>query len=507
MDGFQEFMLGHPEFFESISRRVATPEYIDVLANLLPEGWSTHRFDIWLSAHFDGLQLPLQGFKIHVSARPEYALQTIRRVVPVCIAADTSFKMAGDPELYRLLCGKAAARGSSGKFMTIYPRDTETFKTLIAQIAEATVGLEGPYILSDKRYDESRVVFYRYGGILRADVIGDDGISRPSIVGADGEMVSDDRTPYFSLPDWVEDPFPSEPEAEGDTIIGGRFEVKEAFAFTNAGGVYRATDHETGDDVVLKEARPHTSVWVGADGRCLDSVDILTREYEMLVRLAETGVTAAPLSLFKAWEHTFVAQSLVPGIPLRQFRAHESIIITSAVSDPERMQRFCTAFKVVGTNLIDAVEAIHAHGVVLGDLSPNNIMVDPETLSVTIIDLESAHIPDEWSEPLYRVWHTPGFRRDPETMIERPVAPLDDHFAAGMSLSSLVFPAQHFFVKVPASKDRILGRFCQAGLPGEVRDVVDALCRGDVAAARAVLTEWTHVGERPLVWDADWWTV
>jgi hypothetical protein len=79
------------------------------------------------------------------------------------------------------------------------------------------------------------------------------------LVSPDGEVVPDVRTPYFSVPSWAADPFPIEKSGRHElTLNGGRYLVKKALGFSNSGGVYLADDRETGREVVIKEARPHT---------------------------------------------------------------------------------------------------------------------------------------------------------------------------------------------------------------------------------------------------------
>lgn len=52
---------------------------------------------------------------------------------------------------------------TSGKFITIYPRDEDHFVKLVARFHEATKEFKGPRVLSDRRYPRSSVLHYRYG--------------------------------------------------------------------------------------------------------------------------------------------------------------------------------------------------------------------------------------------------------------------------------------------------------------------------------------------------------
>lgn len=527
----QAFTFADPTFFESIARYTPTSDYIDVLDEILPETWTTYRFDIWLSARPRDTTFETQGFKIHVSAINDSAEETIRRAVPLCVEAGVPFKVAGDPMLLRFLNSKGSSRASSGKFMTIYPPTTEVFTDLIQSIAEATSDLDGPYILSDKRYPGSKVVFYRYGGFLRIDQLNVDGTRQAMIEAPNGTLIPDDRVPFFFLPEGVEDPFPepvgdwtvtydddgneidpasvveSDEDAEdanAEAILYNRFEIEEALAFTNAGGVYKALDLLTGDPAVLKEARPFANSW-SLQGGFLDATRILKHEYNMLTLLKDSGVTVRPLVFFQEWEHVYLAEEFLEGIPLRQFRANEAVILTSYLDNPERVHRFCSAFRDVALGLVDAVRIIHEHDVILGDLSPNNIMIDPMTLGVKIIDLETAHVQGSDNDELFRTWYTPGFR-PLEDLGTRRVRASDDLYAAGMSLYSMLTPVQHFFELNPTSVPVFLDRFVDAGVPVRVRHVIDHLLNDRLDDALALLNEWTEHDGEPLSWDAELWT-
>jgi hypothetical protein len=488
------FQLAGGEFFEDLSRYGTTPVYLELMKELLPPDWSVSRKDVWLQALPPAAEFAVQGFKIHVSVTPQLAGTAMRRVVPVCVDSGVPFKAAADPALLGMLNGKRFGRGGSGKFMTIYPPDVDAFTRLAAEIHRRTGDLEGPYILSDRRYADSRCLFYRYGGFRSVQRLRVDGTRELCIVAPDGSLVPDQRLPYFQLPEWVEDPFGGAGEVEDEEpgLLGGRFRIEEALSFSNSGGVYRAVDTRTGEPVVLKEARPLTNVW-NRHGLFLDSVVLLSREHAVLERLQHVPCLPRPVALFQEWEHWFLAESFAQGVPLTSFRARDEVILTSYIDDPERIRRFCSMFHSLATQLLDAVEAIHASGVIIGDLSPNNVLVDPDTLRVTLIDLEGAQCvdDDEAMNEFSRVWATPGFRSEARGSAGR-LAASDDFFALGMVLHGLVLPVESFFELNPqASRDRFIDRFVAAGLPVQVREVVAALRTGRADLARDVLETWS----------------
>lgn len=506
----RHLLLADPLYYETVERYQMATTFADLIDEAIPDGWSTSRKGVWLRVRPPVPRHPRQGFKIHVSAVPTDAVAVLRAVARECVATGTAFKCAADPRLLRHLNSKRASRTSSGKFITIYPVSEAAFMDLLARVHAATASFAGPYILSDRRYPGSECVFYRYGGFESVEAVQPDGSKQLMIEGADGELVPDQRLPYFVLPAGVEDPvraaFPEaaaedeaaddDTTADGRVVIAGRYEIDDALAFSNTGGVYVGLDRQTQRVVVLKEARPRTSVWSLQEG-FLDAVGLLEREYAVLCDLAASGVVVKPVDLVREWEHTFLVQDFVEGDALRSFRANENVILTVRMHDRDHLRRFCGIFRSLALSLIDAVTRVHALGYVIGDLSPNNVMVDPERLEVTLIDMESAHRAADAVAPLAETWYTAGFRPLDEEG-RRPVTRADDLYAAGMSLYSLVIPVQHFFEFHPPAVDRFIDRFVAAGLPPVIRDVIGALTRGDAAEAVARLEAWTEVDDAPI---------
>src|SRR6185312_12674438 len=190
------------------------------------------------------------------------------------------------------------------KFITMYPSDLACFKDLLNALYAELHADEGPYILSDKRYKDCRVLYYRYGGLRRVTRTDIKGEKVLVLTTPDGETVPDVRTPYFSLPPWVTDPFPAEKSERKEIVLNNRFAVKKAISFSNSGGVYVAEDRETGKEVIVKEARPHTAM----DDQGNDAIKMLKKEAEFLELLSDTGVAPKAVDSFHGGEHFFLAE-------------------------------------------------------------------------------------------------------------------------------------------------------------------------------------------------------
>ncbi|MFE5871745.1 hypothetical protein ACFQ6V_24295 [Streptomyces roseifaciens] len=489
----------------------------------LPESWRLERGDVWLHAlpgpgpdPGPGPAEVTQGFKIHVSATTACAPLLLELVVPVCVRERVAFKIAGDPALLDLLNSKLQARGSSGKFMTLYPPDIATFLRLLDALHRRTKGrpVAGPYILSDRRYRDSRVLFYRYGGFRPLYGLHADGTQSTYILSPGGESVADERTPYFRLPPWVRDPFDgsggeggeggeggdgepravtaeSSGESEGP-LLNGRYLIEGAMIFSNAGGVYHGLDTGTGQAVVVKEARPGTNCWA-VDGEWWDAPRLLRHEYETLCRLDGLPFVPQPVELFREWEHTFLVEERVDAIGFHDFWAREEIILAPYIRRPGRLERFLPVFRHVAMTLIAMVTAVHERGVLLGDLSPQNLLIDPGTQRMWLIDFESAIRESGEGEPAAYAarWGTPGFMRPERTARGGRLERQDDWYAAGMILYGCIVPVTALFTLHPEAAGKFLDRFVALGVPAEVRSVIDCLCRGAAAEAMDTLTDWS----------------
>ncbi|MFD3333098.1 class IV lanthionine synthetase LanL [Streptomyces sp. NPDC058700] len=387
------------------------------------ECWTTGSDDMWCRVTPRSGTRREQGWKLHLSATVASAPTVLEKALPVLLRQRSAFKFARSLDQVSALNSRATPRGSSGKFITVYPGSDEEAAQLAQELHEATAGLSGPRILSDQAYAAHSLVHYRYGSFAGRRRLSDDGLLVWFIEDPDGNPVEDKRTGQYCPPPWAVCPFPtSAPDApravekaSGPVVVGDRFAVREAIRHTNKGGVYRGEDVRTGAPVVIKEARPH----VEADASGCDVRDWLRAEARTLEKLRGTGLAPEPLALFEHGGHLFLAQDEVPGVTLRTWVAEHFRDVGG-----ERYR--ADALTQVG-RLVDLVTAAHARGCVLRDFTPANVMVRPDG-ELRLIDLELAVLEDEAALPT-RVG-TPGFSA-PERLADAPVSPTGDYYSLG----------------------------------------------------------------------------
>ncbi|MFJ5138786.1 class III lanthionine synthetase LanKC [Streptomyces sp. NPDC088707] len=328
-----------------------------------------------------------QGWKIHVSARLDRAQHVLDTVAGICFSEGVPFKHLSARLFFLFLHHKHASRAQAGKFCALYPPDTATARRLMERLRDALDGEEGPYVLTDRRFRDSRTVHYRYGSFGARSRLRADGTREGLVLDGSGREVVDLRLPAFRLPAGITDPFVEGEEKphEGPILIRD-YEVTRAVRLSNAGGTYQARDRRTGRTVFLKEARAHNGlVFDGTDAQ-----QRLRHEYGVLRELhaAAPGVGPEPLDHFTEWEHDFLVTEYVAGQPLVGWLSRSSPL-ARADRTTESVAVYYEVCRRLLTALDGSLKRLHAAGYRFGDLNLGNVMVTPSG-GVRLVDFEAA---------------------------------------------------------------------------------------------------------------------
>ena len=203
----QLYALSDRNWYESLACYQPDDDLLQIVRSLLPASWSLTCKGGWFGVLPANPHLPQQGWKIHVSATIKNCKEILQLTAAFCIDHEIAFKLALDTRLVMLSTSPPWAREASGKFITIYPLSEAAFCSTIEALYTILRDFKGPYILSDKRYKDAKVLYYRYGGIAGLSTLTLSGKQSHLLLNPQGEPVSDHRTPYWNPPAWVTDPF------------------------------------------------------------------------------------------------------------------------------------------------------------------------------------------------------------------------------------------------------------------------------------------------------------
>ncbi|MET7331041.1 class IV lanthionine synthetase LanL [Nonomuraea sp. NPDC005650] len=407
-------------------------------------GREIYEDDTWISVHDPRHDIPFQGWKIHISARPGTLADTLERALPILAGTGCAFKVARSAHRLMELNSGDVDPGAVGKAMTVYP-EQDAVVELGHALADALSGLSAPRIVSDRRVRPDAPVYYRYAPFAPQYRVDENGDFELIVIGPDGEQLPGAAGPEFTCPPWATDPFrPTEPAATGPSdaresgerpslgtqpptqttgqaadgagrLIGGRYRVTSGVVRGPRGNVYRATD-AAGRRVVVKEAR----AYVGENVEGWDLRMYLRNELRVLQALKDVAGVPEPIDHFRHGEDEFLVMTDAGSRDLNRFVAENGLF----TAEPAGGERDLGALAV---RLLEVIDAVHARGVVIRDLSPKNVVLG-EAGRCTLIDFGNSR---------YDGLQLPGWSRGysvPDQHTDRESAPADDYFSLGATL-------------------------------------------------------------------------
>lgn len=320
------------------------------------------------------------GWKIHVSTSFRHASEVRRRLYEYSKHSITAGKvLASGRSTFLKQNGVDAMREAAGKFATFYP-DSEHLETVAEELVELLSDLdEGPRILGDFRHRESQV-HLRYGAHLSSYTTDSEGRQISGLRHEDGTVSPDIRgiSPYLPpgivLPDFVRDDYVVPPEPFP-------YEVSSAFRHTVSGGVYECT--QQGKRYVLKEARP----MIGYDDLGRDAVQRLRAEYEYLKMLSSNDAVVDAAAPFAYGGHWFMPMELLVGETFEDWIATNLPRFWMSNSSFRRLGYLNEVNELIA-EIESAVEKINRDGIIIGDVSPANIIITAR--GPRIVDFGSA---------------------------------------------------------------------------------------------------------------------
>jgi hypothetical protein len=391
MESYELYCLADRRFYDTPANRGAEHPDFALCSRPVPAGWQHVPGELWMHYAPTGLELPAQGWKIHVSAGLADAERALDTVWDYCVPRGIAFKFLRNEPVLVMVNSKSAPRGSSGKLVTIYPTDEAQLELVLKELDDLLHGVQGPYILSDLRYAEGPL-FVRYGAFVSRYCLTDSGERVLALADHTGRLVPDHRGPTFSMPPWATLPSFLEPHLEARNAVTTNelaYAIESVIQFSNGGGVYLGHHTETKTRVVLKEGRPLAGLDMG--GR--DAVARIGHERDILQRLEGLDVVPRLHDYFQLGEHHFLVQEHVDSNSLQRELVRRYPLTHPDATEAERAEYADWAAAMVA-KVEAAVRQLHGRGVVFCDLHPDNVLLGADDWLV-LIDFEVATLAEE----------------------------------------------------------------------------------------------------------------
>ena len=395
-DRYLNFKKNNKSIFYSEPEPLDKPEDRFAIYDFSTDHWMYVLDTDWIyMMNKDEQDPPDQGWKIHLTAVPREAQELLYVVSKYLIENKVSFKFV--PTIAKLIDknGKETNRASSGKFITVYPHDTKIFLKLLDDLNDLTkLYTNGPYILNDKQWKDGNV-FFRYGG-FKEMILEKDGKKIDAIKDQNGNLIPDQRVPYYYLPNFIKEPV--EVQRENKVIPSSeykelnKYNIKDAISFSDSGGVYKAT---AGNKLcILKEGRPKA----GLDSKGTDGFYRVLSEYRVLKILKDNPYVVNANNYFKAWQHNFLEEEYVEGSTIDDIIVFQYPFNTEKYNQ-DKVNEYLETAIFISSELIKAIKSIHHQGIAIEDLQPSNIIYSEKKHSIKIIDFEEAENPKTPYEP------------------------------------------------------------------------------------------------------------
>ncbi|WP_392445170.1 hypothetical protein ACF3OF_05500 [Sneathia vaginalis] len=307
-------------------------------------------------------EIPDEGWKIHISATIKNYQKILDIISKILINKKIQFKWIKSERFFYKTIIKTSNRIFSGKFITIYPKNTEQFYSILECLYKVLKNEQGPSITTDRQYKDCKVLHYRYGGFTDKSKLYC-------------------KNPYYEQPDYVEDRLYTKKNEDELGLLNNKYEVIDILHLSNGGGVLLCKNILDKKKYIIKEARDYIFFY-----KDKTVVDLRKNEKDKLLKLS--GVKGIPKfveDFYSDGSYFIVEEYIDNSITLYEYFENNNFII----KDTNNKE----SIKKIGNNILNIilkikkmVQEINKIGYLLEDISPVNFIISDD--NIYFIDLE-----------------------------------------------------------------------------------------------------------------------
>lgn len=320
----------------------------------------------------DKEKIPLQGFKIHISATIHNYEGVINHCFEFCKNQKINFKyIAKRKEIEKNLNGFVCS-WAIGKVITIYPT-THRFKNILLSLHNDDFfkRQQGVTIFSDRRYKDSELIFYRFGRLI--------GPGKEIVNPVTKEIeYYDYDSPTYKIPSWIKEPFPNNiDDLQQATKLYKEYIPIAAVNHKGSGATFIAKQAKEKREIILKNAHPNFFC------ENISIINLLKREKENLISLSDLDFIPKYVDDFFENKDYFLCEEKMEGIVASELRSLERFDFLNS----KKRQDTLRFYRLLILDLLRKVDLLHKRKFFIGDISDNNLIINLNSGSVSFIDL------------------------------------------------------------------------------------------------------------------------
>ena len=335
-------------------------------------------------------QNSISGWKIHLSPLLADYYEVLIEVNKICEKKRTNFKFIDTIEGYNFFTSKRISPSQFGKIITIYPENVQDFLFFLDYFYNKFKSKKGLIVPSDHIFKKVTLINYRYGGVNPIFCSTEENDFKSYIFDGEGRLIEDKRKPYFCLPKGINLPH----------LLSRRVNIKEnnnSLSFKGkennsnvvltkvirslaSGNIYLGK--VSNEEVVVKEAKYGAITSELVPG---GSAIALKKNEKDFLKKATLKNIPKYIDYFMINNDYYLVESKIDGINLRKFSANLGLVRPGYSKDTVKNLK---RIEIIFNNLRDFVEEFHDKGLIIGDVSPDNFVVNDKN-QVYLVDCET----------------------------------------------------------------------------------------------------------------------
>lgn len=326
--------------------------------------YSIHEYKIfyYIKYNKEDNELPDEGWKIHISATYKNYQKILNLSSNILIKNKVNFKWIKNEKIFYKSIIKTSNRIFSGKFITIYPKNTEQFYFLLEELYEILKKEEGSSITTDRQYKDCKVLYYRYGGFTKKSKLYC-------------------KNPFYEQPSYVEDKLQKSFCDDNNLLLNNKYEIIDILHISNGGGVLLCKNIKNNKKYIIKEAREWIYFY-----KEKTVIDLRKNEKEKLILLSKiSGIPKYVEDFYFDGSYFLVEEYIENSVTLLEYFENNNILKID-IMDIGKL-------KIISQNILDKIlkiknliKQVNDKGYLLEDISPVNFIISNE--QVYFIDLE-----------------------------------------------------------------------------------------------------------------------